>query len=71
MQRCGPFLTLNVPGLAEGRPSLIVGDSVLVCEPGQYWILYSTQHTTVEPPNKGHIVTSFLSFKRGCPLLRG
>ena len=34
MQRCGPFLAIVVPGLAEGRPSLIVGDSVLVCEPG-------------------------------------
>lgn len=30
----GPYLALGVPGLAEGRPSLLVGDRVIVCEPG-------------------------------------
>ena len=28
------YLCLKVPSLAEGRPSLVVGDKVLVCEPG-------------------------------------
>ncbi|XP_058797499.1 probable RNA helicase armi [Phymastichus coffea] len=30
MHRSGEFLTLNVPGLAEKRPSLIIGDRILV-----------------------------------------
>ena len=30
MHKSGEFLTLNVPGLAEKRPSLIIGDKVIV-----------------------------------------
>lgn len=35
MRRCGPFLCLEVPGLSEGRPSLLMGDRAIVCEPGE------------------------------------
>ena len=35
MKRCGPYLSLEVPGLAEGRPSLLMGDRGIVCEPGK------------------------------------
>lgn len=35
----GPYLSLGVPGLAEGRPSLLVGDRVIVCEPGKVWLI--------------------------------
>ena len=36
LYQCGQYLSLNVPGLAEGRPSIIVGDRVILCEPGKY-----------------------------------
>lgn len=29
MNVCGEFLSLQVPGLAEGRPSLLLGDRVV------------------------------------------
>lgn len=35
MKRCGPYLSLEVPGLAEGRPSLLIGDRAIICEPGK------------------------------------
>ena len=35
MRHCGQYLSLAVPGLAEGRPSLLVGDRVIVCDPGK------------------------------------
>lgn len=31
---CGQYLSLEVPGLAEGRPSLLMGDRVVVCVTG-------------------------------------
>jgi putative helicase MOV10L1 len=37
----GPYLSLGVPGLAEGRPSVLVGDKVIVCEPGKLMVLSS------------------------------
>ena len=41
LNQCGQYLSLNVPGLAEGRPSIIVGDRVILCEPGKY-VMYCT-----------------------------
>ena len=34
LRRVGDNLALKVPGLAEGRPSVLVGDSVYLSEPG-------------------------------------
>ena len=31
LHRCGLLLALEVPGLAEGRPSVLMGDRVVVC----------------------------------------
>lgn len=33
LQRAGEFLMLNVPGLAEGRPSVLIGDAVILSSP--------------------------------------
>ena len=30
----GEYLGLEVPGLAEGRPSVLLGDKVMVTDPG-------------------------------------
>ena len=30
MNACGEFLSLQVPGLAEGRPSVLIGDKIVV-----------------------------------------
>ena len=35
LQRQGPYLSLTVPGLAEGRPSLLVGDRAILCDEGE------------------------------------
>ena len=34
LRQVGDNLALKVPGLAEGRPSVLVGDSVYLSEPG-------------------------------------
>jgi len=34
MNVCREFLSLTVPGLAEGRPSLLLGDKIVVCLTG-------------------------------------
>ncbi|XP_064616004.1 LOW QUALITY PROTEIN: RNA helicase Mov10l1-like [Liolophura sinensis] len=34
LRRVGEFLCLGVPDLAEGRPSLLIGDKVILSEPG-------------------------------------
>lgn len=36
MNICGEFLSLQVPGLAEGRPSLLLGDKVVVSLTGLF-----------------------------------
>lgn len=33
LQRMGEFLSLQVPGLAEGRPSVLIGDAVILSSP--------------------------------------
>ena len=33
LQRVGEFLSLQVPGLAEGRPSVLIGDAVILSSP--------------------------------------
>ncbi|XP_071133478.1 RNA helicase Mov10l1-like [Mytilus edulis] len=34
MRRIGEYLGLKVPGLAEGRPSVLIGDRVILTDPG-------------------------------------
>jgi len=33
MRRVGEYLGLTVPGLAEGRPSILLGDSIYLSDP--------------------------------------
>lgn len=34
MRKIGEYLGLKVPGLAEGRPSVLIGDRVMLTDPG-------------------------------------
>ncbi|XP_048252901.1 RNA helicase Mov10l1-like isoform X2 [Haliotis rufescens] len=34
LRRCGVYLALEVPGLAEGRPSILIGDKIILTDPG-------------------------------------
>ena len=36
MNVCGEFLSLQVPGLAEGRPSLLLGDKIVASLTGPF-----------------------------------
>ena len=40
MNVCGEFLSLTVPGLAEGRPSLLLGDKIVVSLTGMMYIFF-------------------------------
>ena len=47
LDRCGPYFSLTVPGLSEGRPSLLIGDRIIVCEhseDGTYYIIAMNVH---------------------------
>ena len=39
MNVCGEFLSLTVPGLVEGRPSLLLGDKIVASLTGMMYIL--------------------------------
>lgn len=46
LRRAGEFLALQVPGLAEGRPSLLIGDSV---------VLSNSTYSEFSPSYQGYI----------------
>ena len=42
MNVCGEFLSLEVPGLSEGRPSLLLGDRVVASLSGLLQVIVTT-----------------------------
>lgn len=42
MNVCGEFLSLEVPGLSEGRPSILLGDRVVASLSGLLQVIATT-----------------------------
>ena len=48
LRNVGEFLGLQVPGLSEGRPSVLIGDKVIISVPGQI-------HASEGPEYEGYV----------------
>ena len=64
LRRAGPYLNLKVPGLTEGRPSLLVGDRAILCEEGRQPFCFSSKAViNIFPINFVRVRSSY------CPIL--